>query len=219
MATNTHTLLILWETQPPHRRPDLNTKDERLNAKKCETNPIDTPACHPERRAAEQSAAAQSRGTCSNSIAKGDSKQTNPTATGQQLFSRNEPNFTPANLRNEPNSPARLRRPRLFAVLSLSKGQICETNPKQNARHRRATPIFNPGLSAGVLPRPKNAKRTQFPHTKCPAAPCFSETNPIYPCPSVAHDQKCETNPISPRPQIGQGSFLVTRRHFATIPM
>ena len=43
-----------------------------------ETNPIPTPHCHPERRAAERSAAAQSRETCQISIAAGDSEQTNP---------------------------------------------------------------------------------------------------------------------------------------------
>ncbi len=76
----------------------------------CKTNPITAyqvsrrplfqrnepnphPRCHPERRAAERSAAAQSRGTCSISIAAGDSKQTNPAHTQKM---RNEPNFHPA---------------------------------------------------------------------------------------------------------------------------
>ena len=38
---------------------------------------------------------------------------------------------------------------------------FCETNPKNNAGRRPATPIFNPGLSAGDAPRPKCAKQTQ----------------------------------------------------------
>ena len=56
----------------------------------------------------------------------------------------------------------RFHRPGTLAAPDQSPTRrLRETNPKQNARHRRATPIFNPGLSAGVLPHPKNAKRTQ----------------------------------------------------------
>ena len=58
---------------------------------KCKTNPISrTPRCHPERRAAERNAAAQSRGICQNTIAEGDSNQTNPARAPK---TRNEPNL------------------------------------------------------------------------------------------------------------------------------
>ncbi len=61
---------------------------------------------------------------------------------------------------------------------------------------------------------PDYAKRTQFPYTRCPTAPCFSETNPIYPprpeisrtgtaCRALTarnepnfRPRLCETNPI-----------------------
>ncbi len=49
---------------------------------------------------------------------------------------------------------------------------------KDNARCNRAAPIFNPHGSGGYVPTPKNAKRTQFPHTQRPTTPYFSETNP-----------------------------------------
>ncbi len=61
-------------------------------------------------------------------------------------FRRNEPNFTPdgpaedQNMRSEPNCPR----------------QLCETNPKNNAGRRPATPIFNPHGSGGpAIPTPK----------------------------------------------------------------
>ena len=59
--------------------------------------------------------------------------------------------------------------------------------------HRRGTPPC-PDQS----PNPKNAKRTQFPAppASCPlfhAQKC--ETNPIYPCPSLAHDPNMRNEP------------------------
>jgi hypothetical protein len=170
MATNTHILSIHWETQPPHRRPDLNTKDERLNAKKCETNPIDTPACHPERRAAEQSAAAQSRGTCSNSIPKGDSKQTNPTATPK--------------IRNEPNLPP--QHPASHRTTPITRNEPNSTSPtakrrKPTAKNTKRTQ-FAPTVT---LPHPKKSKRTQFPYPPYRwrlagfSTPTFCKTNPF----------------------------------------
>ncbi len=50
--------------------------------------------------------------------------------------------------------------------------------------------------------RTKNAKRTQFPYTRCPATPYFSETNPISTRPTTQHPRLCETNPIYARPII-----------------
>ena len=103
------------ESQNPHP-PDLSGRilrnepnshpanSQSPKAKSCfyETNPISPPHCHPERRAAERSAAAQSRGTCSITIAEGDSKQTPPApkhakrtqfAPTATSIIRNEPNF------------------------------------------------------------------------------------------------------------------------------
>ena len=55
-----------------------------------------------------------------------------------------------------------------------------------NPRHRRGRPPRTqnmqnePNLLLPLRPTdPKNAKRTQFPHTKCPATPYLCETNPI----------------------------------------
>ncbi len=104
-----------------------------------------------------------------------------------------------------PNQPASdrtraaFRRPELaegpspeFWILTSGFSPKCETNP----------------ISQGK--QPKYAKRTQFPHTKCPANPAFCETNPIYrpgvPPASFPIPQLHETNPISgatpsPRPK------------------
>ena len=67
---------------------------------------------------------------------------------------RRKPNSAPqdANAQNEPNLPPRSPRP----------------TPKM-----RNEPNLQPGHT------PKRAKRTQLPHTNCPTAPCFCETNPI----------------------------------------
>ncbi len=82
---------------------------------------------------------------------------------------RNKPNFYPAhhpNPRNEPNFiPPR-------------------------ASFLRNEPNFRtPGVSP-AFPAPNYTKRTQFPHTKCPATPYLCETNPI----PARHFHK--TNPI-----------------------
>ncbi len=108
------------------------------------------------------------------------------------------------NMRNEPNS----RPP------GVQPPPIWRNEPNLPHRHRHHHHA------------PENAKRTQFPHTKCPANTDFSETNPISPgeftkqtqfphtkCPTVPQlretnpilptatiptAKKCETNPISP---------------------
>ena len=67
-------------TVPPPGHPPKNAKQTQSQ-----------PHCHPERQAAERSAAAQSRGTCSITIAEGDSTQ-----KGAR---------TPPKIRNKPNSP------------------------------------------------------------------------------------------------------------------
>ncbi len=98
----------------------------------------------------------------------------------------------------------------------------CKTNPKKNARHRRATPIFNPHGSGGYAHEPKYAKRTQSqpgnytkrtqftpspPSSRPDRAPKMrNEPNlpPHGPNPQNKPNftpraaQKCKTNPISP---------------------
>ena len=76
----------LFQRNEPN--PSTNTA---CRAQIAQNEPNPAPRCHPERRAAERNAAAQSRGTCQISIAKGDSKQTNPARTP---IMRNEPNST-----------------------------------------------------------------------------------------------------------------------------
>ena len=48
------------------------------------------------------------------------------------------------------------------------------------------------------MPCPYLAKQTQFPHTKRPVTPYFSETNPISRLPGLPNPPLCETNPIYP---------------------
>ncbi len=122
----------------------------------------------------------------------------------------------------------RFHRPGTLAAPDQSPTpRFCETNPiytrptiknaKRTLNKTQAAglpPVFNPGLSAGALPHPKNAKRTQFSYTRCPAAPHFCKTNPIkttsdaigpplYLTLTEVGDRptakKCETNPISSR--------------------
>ena len=150
---------------------------------------------------------------------------------------RNEPNLpsrhpaTTQLCKTNPISTYQVSRPRLFAVLSLSKGPFMrnepnsppgprpkyakrtqsaprphgptakkcktnpisvapdlwrtkkhETNPKQNARHRRATAIFNPHGSGGSSHPPKKTQNEpNFPPTIQ-----MRKTNPIKPNSNIA---------------------------------
>ncbi len=83
------------ETKPIPAAPDLwrpkktkQTQSHPHGAPIMQNEPNSTPACHPERRAAERSVAAQRRGTCLNTIAEGDSKQ----KTNKEPKTKNKPN-------------------------------------------------------------------------------------------------------------------------------
>ena len=133
MATNTHILPILWETQPPHRRPDLNTKDERLNAKKCETNPIFAPQICETNPISQAQPPKNTKRTQFRLAGRPDSAkrtqfaytrcppascfhETNPISPRPQRPAtpkkRNEPNLRAPNMQNEPNSPTQDRKMR-----------------------------------------------------------------------------------------------------------
>ena len=81
---------------------------------------------------------------------------------------------------------------------------------RPQACHLYLTPVFQPGIP----PHPKNAKRTQFPPTKCPTTqnmrnepnshiprvqppPISSKRTQFPPAPAWSAHQKCKTNPIS----------------------
>ena len=52
---------------------------------------------------------------------------------------------------------------------------LCETNPKDNAGRRPATPIFNPGLSAGDAPHPELCETNPKNNAgRRPATPIFN---------------------------------------------
>ncbi len=67
---------------------------QRIHNATMQNEPNPDPHCHSERRAAERSAAAQSRGIRKNTIAEGDSKQKTALAEGQSRFI-GEPNHNP----------------------------------------------------------------------------------------------------------------------------
>ncbi len=107
------------------------------------------------------------------------------------------PTFPCPNMQNEPNIPPHAR----------PTTQMRKTNPKSKRTPPACIHLFNPGLSAGVLPTPKKCKTNPIIH---PLAPQLRETNPICPPPpdqirktnpiSRATTQKNETNPISSTP-------------------
>ena len=139
------------------------------------------PARHPERRAAERSAAAQSRGICQITIAAGDSKQTNHARTP---IMRNEPNLPPPRTcgsqktRNEPNFHPDPQ--------SIRTGTACRAPTSRN----------KPNLPHRASPA-------------APAHPKKYETNPISPAPDnlpvrarsrrAGMPLQYETNPIPAR--------------------
>ncbi len=161
---------------PPGPRPNYAKRTQfaprppRSTPKKCETNPIATrfgfphdpntrnepnlrPDCHPERRAAERSAAAQSRGTCLNTIAEGDSEQTNATPHPQ----KHETN---------PISPAAdLRRTKKSKRTQFNTPPTTEKHENEPNLHPAQDPnIQNEPNSRtpGVPPPPISSKRTQL---------------------------------------------------------
>ncbi len=113
---------------------------------------------------------------------------------------RNEPNFIPPApriMRNEPNLPyyhhPNNQNTQNEPNLHPAHDQKCETNPIKTTPATGGPPLYltptevgNPPNSQNIRnepnlpsPRPKYAKRTQSGYPQCPAAPCFSETNPI----------------------------------------
>ncbi len=135
---------------------------------------------------------------------------------------------------NEPNSPSRRR------LAGFPTPQTRKTNPisppsisttTKNAKRTQSAPANMQNEPNSLLrppnPRPKCAKRTQFPNTQTKDnALCINDlrkigdsylfqhhprtatrlttqlckTNPIYPTATIATNQKCETNPISAPP-------------------
>ncbi len=105
----------------------------------------------------------------------------------------NEPNFRPQQTcgrpkkRNEPNSrPVQHPNSRNEPNLSAAQDQnMRNERNKDNARCNRAAPIFNPHGSGG------SAHDTKI-----------CETNPIYPCPSPAHETNARNEPNSRTPKL-----------------
>jgi hypothetical protein len=152
------------KTNPISARPTANRQKPFL-----QNEPNPRPRCHPERRAAERSAAAQSRGTCQNTIAEGDSKQTNPAhdpkyAKRTQFHPGQRPkaNSQQPNMRNEPNLPLPQPSPRSNYAkrTQFHPGQ----RPKANSQQPNMRNEPNPGTHS-VPPPHISAKRTQFPTT------------------------------------------------------
>ncbi len=85
-----------------------------------------------------------------------------PIAKCQTLFVRNEPKYHPP---QDPNVEAKRRSARCGPKRTQFATTVTLPHTK-NAKRTQSTPR-------------KNTKRTQFPHTKCPAAPYLCETNPI----------------------------------------
>ena len=169
---------------------------------KHETNPIDTPACHPERRAAEQSAAAQSRGTCQITIAKGDSKQKTPHRTQKM---RNKPNF-----RNSRHLAS-------FPIPDYAKqtqfpywhdpgapGYPCNAKQTQFPAPNIHSTIYNP-MAQSQLRRtcgrpkmrnkPNPCRLSYFLLSPFSSLAGNGPRHPIYPYPSLAHDPKIRNKP------------------------
>ncbi len=102
------------------------------------------------------------------------------------------------NSRNEANSriPS-VPQPPISAKRTQSTGmQKCETNPilvYQVSNHPAHTPYY--------------AKRTQLPHTKCPAAPYFSETNPICWDAKMRNEPNLQSTIYNPIPQSHKAGF------------
>ena len=117
--------------------------------------------CHPERQAAERSAAAQSRGICQNTIAGGDSKQTMP----HDPKMRNKPNLPPHASPAAPAHPQKMQNEPNFHRFRIT--------PRPDYAKRTQ---FQPQPPD---PRTKCAKQTQFSHAKCSAPHQKCETNPI----------------------------------------
>ncbi len=156
-------------------------------------NPIATPAWHPERRAAERSAAAQSRGTCSITIAKGDSLPV-PRDHTDQICETNPiyPHSHPANhpkMRNEPNC-----HPRVASRAAGCGAKRSGPKPRDlfNQYRQRRFQTNKPH------PHPKNAKRTQSQYRR---PICYllllTKRTQFHPHRHPAPRKKCETNPIS----------------------
>ncbi len=169
--------------------------------KKCKTNPIATPAWHPERRAAEQSAAAQSRGTCQNTIAEVDSNQTNPVRchfhetnpiyTPRAPFPRTELNLVPLVTpfqQNEPNSSTpSVQPPPKNAKRTLKITQAAGLPPLY------LTPVFQPGM----------------PHN-----PIMQNEPNLHPTPT-AHAPKMQNEPNSRIPGVQPPPKNAKRTQFA----
>ena len=122
------------------------------------------------------------------------------------IFNPTEVGDTPATQKYETNpiqahqasrQPKKYETNPIYPTATLPSIQIYETNPipayQVSCIHQK---IRNePNLQPGHIP--KNAKRTQFSHTRRPAAPYFCETNPIPAVADLCRTRKCETNPIS----------------------
>ncbi len=96
------------------------------------------------------------------------------TAKTQQLLVQTNPIYPYPSLAHDPNMRNEPNFPRHGQPLKAKSQQLfAQTNPiMQNEPN---LPLPQPG------PRSKYAKRTQLPHTRCPAPPYLCETNPIYP--------------------------------------
>ncbi len=179
-------------------------------AQKTQNKP-NSPRCHPERRAAERSAAAQSRGTHSITIAKGDSKQTTP----HHPKNAKQTQFPPAKLcETNPIPPtqqpiAKSQHPKNAKQTQSTPRRTCgrqknrnepnfprpphppgRTVPPKYETHPIPTPVVIPSVGLrSEAQRPKVEGPTQSPSPK--AIP-HKQTTP--------HPQKCETNPITGKP-------------------
>ena len=74
--------------------------------------------------------------------------------------------------------------------------QLCKTNPKRNARRRRASTYITPRFHRrGTPPTTPPTANSQPPTAKS----CFYKTNPISATADLRKTKKCETNPIYAR--------------------
>ena len=181
------TIPSLCETNPIYELPTTNYEPKIRN------EPNFHPHCHPERRAAERSAAAQSQGICSITIAGGDSTQTNP---GRTQMRKTNPIIPPAG--PNPGDPGNHELPTTNYELYYAKQTQFTRTAGVSLAFRspimRNKPIFRPAGSlftihcslSTILRNEPNLPR--WLPQKC-------ETNPIYPYPSLAHDPDMQNEP------------------------